>query len=76
MQEGFLMTESDLPLLLTADELAALLRTTRKVIYDKAAKGLLPGVTRFDRRLLFRRDRVLEWLRESSVASQFDRETK
>jgi excisionase family DNA binding protein len=66
------LNESDLPILLTADELAELLRTSREVVYAKAAKGRIPGATRFDRRLLFRRDRVLRWLRESSVASHFE----
>ena len=41
--------------LLTADEVAALLRTSRKAIYAMAERGLLPGVIRIGRRLLVRR---------------------
>ena len=60
-------SESDFPFLLTADEVADLLRTSREVIYQMAARGEIPGVTRIGRRLLFRRDKVLQWLRESSA---------
>ena len=52
----------DLPHLLTPDEAAGLLRTSRKQIYAMAAAELIPGVVRPGRRLLFRRDAVLDWL--------------
>lgn len=39
--------------LLTVDEVAALLRTTRKAIYTKVERGVLPGVVRDGKRLLF-----------------------
>ena len=55
--------------LLTADEVAALLRTTRKAIYARAERGLLPGVIRDGRRLLVRRDDLLSWLDERRAAS-------
>ena len=55
--------------LLTADEAAALLRTTRKAIYARAERGLLPGVIRDGRRLLVRRDDLLSWLDERRAAS-------
>ena len=57
------------PLLLTPDEAAALLRTTRKAIYAMAERAQLPGVTRIGRRLLFRRDDLLSWLEESRAPS-------
>lgn len=60
-------SESGLPFLLTADEVADLLRTSRGVIYGMASMEQLPGIMRIGRRLLFRRDRMLEWLRESSA---------
>ena len=41
-----------LPVLLTADETADLLRTTRKAVYAMAERGQLPGVTRIGRRCL------------------------
>lgn len=52
----------DLPALITVDELAALLRTSRKAIYGRVARALLPGVVRDGRRLLFDRDDVLDWI--------------
>jgi excisionase family DNA binding protein len=58
-----------LSLLLTADETAALLRTTRKAIYAMAERGCLPGVVRIGRRLLVRRDVLLESLSERRAAS-------
>ena len=54
----------DLPFLLTADEAAALLRTTRKAVYAMADRGQLAGVTRLGRRLLIRRDDLLRSLSE------------
>jgi excisionase family DNA binding protein len=59
----------ELPFLLTADETAVLLRTTRKAIYARAERGLLPGVVRDGRRLLVRRDDLLSWLNERRAAS-------
>jgi len=56
--------EADLPLLLTADDTACLLRTSRKVVYEMIRLGRLPGVTRIGRRVLLRRDRLLEYLLE------------
>ena len=52
----------ELPLLLTADEAAALLRTTRKAIYVMAGRRQLPGVTHIGRRVLVRREDLLHWL--------------
>jgi excisionase family DNA binding protein len=59
---------NDPPLLLTTDEVAVILRTSRKAIYDMAERGLLPGVTRLGRRVLFRSDDLLHWLRQKSVS--------
>ena len=61
-------TGEALPYLLTADEAAGLLRTTRKAIYARAERGLLPGVIRDGRRLLVRRDDLLSWLNERRAA--------
>lgn len=62
-----------LPYLLTPDEVAALLRTTRKAIYSRNERGLLPGVVRDGRRVLFLRDDVLSWIAERRAASPGDR---
>src|SRR3990172_4174085 len=46
------LLERSFPYLLTADDTAELLRTSRKGIYSMASRGELPGVTRIGRRLL------------------------
>ena len=51
-----------LPILLTVDETARLLRTTRRAIYVMAERRLLPGVTRIGRRMLIRSSDLLRWL--------------
>jgi excisionase family DNA binding protein len=51
-----------LPVLLTVDEAAAFLRTTRRAIYAMVERNQLPGVTRIRRRVLFRADDLLHWL--------------
>lgn len=57
------------PTLLTVNEVAALLRTTRKAIYTMTERALLPGVTRIGHRLLFRHDLLLDWLGQKSLPS-------
>ena len=57
------------PFLMTADEVAALLRTSRAAIYAMAARGELPGVTRPGRRFLVRRQALLDWLDQKRVPS-------
>ena len=56
-------------ILLTPEEVAALLRTTRKAIYSMAERAQLPGVVRIGRRLLFRRDSLLQRLGQKSASS-------
>ena len=51
-----------LPVLLTVDEAATLLRTTRRAIYAMIERRQLPGVIRIRRRVLFRSDDLLHWL--------------
>ena len=58
-----------LPHLLTADEVADLLRTSRKAIYAAVARGQLPGVVRLSRRILFDQDEVLSWLSKRRALS-------
>jgi excisionase family DNA binding protein len=57
------------PYLLTVDEVATLLRKTRKAIYAMAERDQLLGVVRIGRRLLFRRAELLDWLRQKSAPS-------
>jgi excisionase family DNA binding protein len=63
------MTGTAEEILLTPNEVAALLRTTRKAIYTMAERGTLPGAVRIGRRLLFRREALLHWLRQKSASS-------
>jgi len=55
------------PLLLTVDEAASLLRTSRPAIYAMVERRQLPGVTRIGRRVLFRRADLLDWLDQKTV---------
>jgi excisionase family DNA binding protein len=61
--------ERALPLLLTVDEAAALLRTTPRAIYAMVARGQLPGVTRIRRRVLLRAEDLLHWLDQKRAPS-------
>jgi excisionase family DNA binding protein len=63
------MSSLGLPSLLTADDMAALLRVSRKAIYTMVDRGEIPGVTRIGKRLRFRGDDVLAWLDESRASS-------
>ena len=60
---------NNLPPLLTVDDAAQLLRTTRKAVYVMIERGHLPGVSRLGRRVLLRSDRLLEWLDQNCASS-------
>jgi excisionase family DNA binding protein len=57
------------PVLLTVDETAQLLRTSRRAIYVMVERGQLPGITRIGRRLLFARADLLHWLDQKRAPS-------
>ena len=57
------------PALLTSNEVADLLRTSKKAIYAMAERKQLPGIVRIGRRVLFRQDALLDWLRQKSTPS-------
>ena len=58
-----------LPLLLPAETAAAVLHTTAKAIYAMAERGQLPGAVRVGRRLLIRRDELLDSIAGSRALS-------
>jgi excisionase family DNA binding protein len=64
-----LQKRDDVPALLTPDEVAASLRTSRKAIYAMIERGRLPGIVRIGRRVLVRQDALLDWLRQKSTPS-------
>ena len=57
------------PFLLTVDEAAALLRTTRKAVYAMVERSQIPGVIRIGRRVLFRAADLLHWLDQKCAPS-------
>lgn len=58
-----------LPALLTIDDVARVLRTSRGAVYAMAARGQLPGLTRIGRRVLIRADALLDWLDQKRAPS-------
>lgn len=60
---------SPLPMLLTVDETASLLRTTRKAVYALVERGCVGGAIRVGRRILFRAEDLLDWLNQKRAPS-------
>ena len=58
-----------LPVLLSVDEAADLLRTTRRAIYAMIERRQLPGVIRVRRRVLLGADDLLDWLDQKRAPS-------
>ncbi len=63
-----------LPIYLTVDEAADLLRTTRKAIYVRIERGQLPGVKRIARRILIRTEDLLSWLDQQGTSSLLEKQ--
>ena len=57
------------PSFMTVPEVGDLLRTTPKAIYTMVERGQLPGVTRIGKRVLIRRDLLLDFLAHKSAPS-------
>lgn len=62
-------TRASLPMLLTVDDVADLLRTTHRAVYAMVERGQLPGVIRLRRRVLLRSDDLLDWLDQKRAPS-------
>ncbi len=58
-----------LPMLLTIDETADLLRTTRRAVYAMVERRQLPGIVRVRRRVLVRSQELVDWLDQKSALS-------
>ncbi|HUK37146.1 MAG TPA: helix-turn-helix domain-containing protein [Vicinamibacterales bacterium] len=59
---------TSLPRLLTADDVAAVLRTTRTAVYAQIERGQIPGVVRLGRRVLVREADLLQFLDRNTCA--------
>jgi excisionase family DNA binding protein len=58
-----------MPMLLTVDDAANLLRTSRRAIYAMLERRQLPGVILIRRRVLIRSAELLEWLDQKRAPS-------
>ena len=58
-----------LPIYLTPEEAASLLRTSKKAVYVMIERRQLPGVARIGRRLLVRTQCLLDWLDQQCASS-------
>ena len=63
------MKVDGLPIYLTADEAADVLRTTRKAIYVMVERRQLPGVKKIGKRILIRTETLLSWLDQQEAPS-------
>ena len=68
-REGSHLQMRALPVLLTVDEAADLLRTTRRAIYAMVERRQLPGIVKLRRRVLLRADDLLHWLDQKCAPS-------
>ena len=62
-------TSADVLDLLSADEVAAILRVTRKAVYTRNSRGQLPSPVRLGRRLYFPRADLIRFLEERRAAT-------
>jgi excisionase family DNA binding protein len=58
-----------LPIYLTAQETADLLRTSRKAIYVMIERRQLPGVKRIGRRILIHTESLVHWIDQQDAPS-------
>ena len=64
-----IVRQHNLPVLLDTAQVAEVLRTSKKAVYAMLERGQRPGAIRIGRRVLFREDALLDWLRQKSTPS-------
>src|SRR5688500_10507554 len=64
--------EQDHPLLLKAEEAAQLLNLSRSKVFERMARGELPGVVRIGRSVRISREELVRWVREQSGEATAD----
>jgi excisionase family DNA binding protein len=69
LQDEHAERPAPMPMLLTVDDAAELLRTTNRAIYAMVERRQLPGIIRIRRRVLFRTDDLLDWLDQKRAPS-------
>lgn len=63
------MKPETLPIYLTTDEAADLLRTTQKAIYARIERRQLPGVRKIGKKILIHSGELVEWIDQQAAPS-------
>ena len=63
-----------LPIFMNPDEVADLLRTTRKAIYVKIERRQLPGVRKIGKKILIRSTELLEWIDQQATHTLLEKQ--
>lgn len=66
------MKNDELPELATVRDVARWLHTTPKGVYAMVARGLIPGVVKVGRRVLFARASLVRWLEQRRASSPME----
>lgn len=58
-----ILDPAELPAIITVDEASALLRVSKKAVYDMLRRDQLPGARKVGRSWRMHRDTILDWIR-------------